>query len=185
MARMKQIVLDLIEKEEHRKTLWRILIFMLAVTVIADFLVERHAEFAWIFPGFAALYGFFSCIFIIVFSKWIGHKWLMKDEDYWERQDGLGETGVSEESIESEGSEGSGISGIRGIGGKGIGKGAVEETGKKENRENEENKESKEPRESWERKEPKAGETGKANKANNANNANKEAKETNLKGGGP
>ena len=95
----KEIVLDLIEKEEHRKTLWRILIFMLAVTVIADFLVERHPEFAWIFPGFAALYGFVSCVFIIVFSKWIGHKWLMKDEDYWDRQD-LEE--AKEESIESK-----------------------------------------------------------------------------------
>ena len=97
----KEIVLDLIEKEEHRKTLWRILIFMLAVTVIADLLVERHAEFAWIFPGFAALYGFVSCVFIIVFSKWIGHKWLMKDEDYWDRQD-------LEEVKETGGSGGSG-----------------------------------------------------------------------------
>jgi hypothetical protein len=75
---------DLVEKEEYRKKLWRIFLIMLAVTVIADFFVERHPEFSWQVPGFAAFYGFISCIFIIVFSKWIGHKWLMKEEDYYD-----------------------------------------------------------------------------------------------------
>jgi hypothetical protein len=85
VSEMKAKILDLIEKKENRKKLWRILLLMLALSVIADFLVERHPEFPWLFPGFAALYGFASCIFIIVFSKWIGHTWLMKEEDYYDR----------------------------------------------------------------------------------------------------
>jgi hypothetical protein len=81
---------DLVEREEYKRKLWRIFLIMLAVTVIADFFVERHVEFVWEqIPGFAAFYGFVSCVFIIVFSKWIGHKWLMKDEDYYEKEETL------------------------------------------------------------------------------------------------
>lgn len=34
-------------------------------------------------PGFYALFGLLGCAAIILISKWIGHAWLMKPEDYW------------------------------------------------------------------------------------------------------
>ncbi len=76
---------DLIERKENIKKLWKVFLLILAFVVIADFPIERHPEFVWQVPGFAAVYGFLSCIFIIVFSKWIGHRWLMREEDYYDR----------------------------------------------------------------------------------------------------
>ena len=103
---MELSLADLIEKEENLRKLRKLFLLILAITVIADFFVERHAEFVWQqIPGFASFYGFISCIFIIVFSKWIGHRWLMEDEDYWDRSSSglsLGEesseTGETEDS---------------------------------------------------------------------------------------
>jgi len=67
---------------QHKITLFIILI----VVVIADFLVPReHAVFLWDkIPGWSALYGFVSCVLIIVVSKFLGHDWLMKKEDYYD-----------------------------------------------------------------------------------------------------
>jgi hypothetical protein len=35
-------------------------------------------------PAFGAVYGFISCVLIIFVSKFLGHKWLMKGEDYYD-----------------------------------------------------------------------------------------------------
>ncbi|MCP4753876.1 MAG: hypothetical protein GY866_23575 [Proteobacteria bacterium] len=35
-------------------------------------------------PVFDVAFGFFGCILIVLASKWIGHKWLMKSEDYYD-----------------------------------------------------------------------------------------------------
>ncbi|MCI0469296.1 MAG: hypothetical protein L0Y62_04435 [Nitrospirae bacterium] len=37
------------------------------------------------FPAFGSIYGFISCVLIIVVSKIIGHIWLMKREDYYDK----------------------------------------------------------------------------------------------------
>ncbi|MBI5971188.1 MAG: hypothetical protein HY884_08560 [Deltaproteobacteria bacterium] len=52
----------------------------------ADFFVHRHhGAFFWDnLPGYGAVYGFISCIVIIIVSKAIGHAWLMKKEDYYD-----------------------------------------------------------------------------------------------------
>ncbi len=64
----------------------KLLYFTLAFVLIADFFVPReHAEFLWDkIPGWGALYGFISCVILIVVSKFIGHVWLMKKEDYYD-----------------------------------------------------------------------------------------------------
>lgn len=64
----------------------KLLYVTLAVVFIADFFVPReHAEFLWDkIPGWGALYGFISCVILIVVSKFIGHVWLMKKEDYYD-----------------------------------------------------------------------------------------------------
>lgn len=35
-------------------------------------------------PAFGSIYGFISCVLIIVVSKLLGKKWLMKKEDYYD-----------------------------------------------------------------------------------------------------
>ncbi len=66
----------------------RLLYIALAIIVLADFLAPRgdHAVFFWDrMPGWGALYGFISCVLIIVFSKFLGHQGgLMKKEDYYD-----------------------------------------------------------------------------------------------------
>lgn len=35
-------------------------------------------------PAFGTVYGFISCVLIIFVSKFLGHQWLMKKEDYYD-----------------------------------------------------------------------------------------------------
>jgi len=64
------------------------IIFYIALTVIVivDFLVPRKdVYFAWEeIPGFYALFGFIVCIVFIFIAKIIGHKLLMRKEDYYD-----------------------------------------------------------------------------------------------------
>lgn len=62
---------------------------LLALLVGGDFFIHReHANFAWdLIPGFSAVYGFISCVLIIIVSKFIGHSGgLMVREDYYENE---------------------------------------------------------------------------------------------------
>jgi hypothetical protein len=45
---------------------------------------ESHFSFED-FPGWGSLYGFVSCVAIIVVSKLLGKLWLMRREDYYDR----------------------------------------------------------------------------------------------------
>lgn len=58
----------------------------LAVLVVADFFIHReHASLIWeSIPGFNALYGLIATVLIIVVSKFLGHAWLMKPENYYD-----------------------------------------------------------------------------------------------------
>jgi hypothetical protein len=71
----------------HAKARWRLLLATLVVVFGADFLVHReHGDFFWDFiPGWAAAYGFVSCVAIIFASKLLGHQGrIMRDEDYYD-----------------------------------------------------------------------------------------------------
>ena len=59
---------------------------MLVLLILADFIIPRHEIhfFGDKIPGFWSLFGFISCVLIIVVSKWIGHHWLVRDEDYYD-----------------------------------------------------------------------------------------------------
>ena len=35
-------------------------------------------------PAFGSLYGLFSCVVIVVVSKFLGHHWLMRKEEYYD-----------------------------------------------------------------------------------------------------
>ena len=46
---------------------------------------NKHPHFWWQkIPVYDAIFGFIGCIAIILFSKWLGHAWLMKDEDFYD-----------------------------------------------------------------------------------------------------
>jgi hypothetical protein len=73
------------------KHLFGILSGCLFLSVIAGIWVHLylHPEvyFSWeALPVFSAVYGFTGCIVIILGSKAIGHLWLQRREDYYEKQ---------------------------------------------------------------------------------------------------
>ncbi|PCI34355.1 MAG: hypothetical protein COB54_00760 [Alphaproteobacteria bacterium] len=73
--------------EKYLKIRWRLLLLVLALVLLADFLVTRHptAHFWDAIPGWGAFFGFISCAVIIFVSKFIGKKGgIMKDEDYYD-----------------------------------------------------------------------------------------------------
>jgi len=82
---IKRIV-DYLGNPDNAGRLKKLLYITLAVIVAADFLVPReHAAFFWDdIPGWSAVYGFISCVIIIVVSKFLGHRGLMKKEDYYD-----------------------------------------------------------------------------------------------------
>lgn len=80
-----QTVVEYLENPQNIKKLRKLLYISLALVVAIDFLVYRHVAFLWDkLPGFSAVYGLISCILIIVVSKALGHKWLVKEEDYYD-----------------------------------------------------------------------------------------------------
>jgi hypothetical protein len=83
---IKRIVLYIGDPANSR-TLKRLSYLALVLVVVADFLVHReHAIYFWDkLPGWGALYGFISCVVIILVSKFLGHQGgIMQGEDYYD-----------------------------------------------------------------------------------------------------
>jgi putative heme iron utilization protein len=58
----------------------------LVLVFVSDFFVHReHAMYIWDkIPGWGAVYGFVSCVVIILVSKFLGHQGgIMQREDYY------------------------------------------------------------------------------------------------------
>ena len=79
-------LIDIIEKL-RTKTVKKLAYGILVLLVAVDFIIPRHEIhfFGDKVPGFWSLFGFISCALIIVVSKWLGHHWLMRDEDYYDK----------------------------------------------------------------------------------------------------
>ena len=79
-------LIDIIDKLST-KIVKKIAYGMLVLLILADFIIPRHEIhfFGDKIPGFWSLFGFISCVLIIVVSKWIGHLWLVRDEDYYDK----------------------------------------------------------------------------------------------------
>lgn len=75
-----------LEDPAQIKKLKRIFYAILGLLVAADVVMHReHVTFLWdALPGFNAFYGLGSAVIIVVVSKFIGHAWLMKREDYYD-----------------------------------------------------------------------------------------------------
>tara|TARA_B100000959_G_scaffold133453_1_gene139947 strand:- start:13 stop:258 length:246 start_codon:yes stop_codon:yes gene_type:complete len=79
-------LIDIIEKL-RTKTVKKFAYIILVLLIAADFIIPRHEIhfFGDKIPGFWSLYGFISCVLIIVVSKWLGQHWLVRDEDYYDK----------------------------------------------------------------------------------------------------
>ncbi len=61
------------------------LFFVCAVTVVADFFYDKHTYYDFEhLPGFHALYGFVSCVLLVLAAAQM-RKVVMRDEDYYDR----------------------------------------------------------------------------------------------------
>ena len=70
------------------KRVWIATAIVLVVSATLDFAIRSyaHPEFWWhTMPGFDLVYGFVGCGAIVFFSKWLGHRFLMRSEDYYEQ----------------------------------------------------------------------------------------------------
>lgn len=96
---------QILENPERMKKVKLAFYATLALLVVGDVFVHReHATFFWDkIPGFSAVYGFISCVLIIVLSKFIGHAGLMKPENYYEPAAPLVETPPSADPPGAEG----------------------------------------------------------------------------------
>jgi hypothetical protein len=81
---MKKII-DYIGDPKNRKRLSLFFYLSLLLVVGVDFLIPHEGHFFWEeIIGFGAVYGFISCVLIIVVSKALGHMGLMQREDYYD-----------------------------------------------------------------------------------------------------
>ena len=69
----------------RRRGLRNATLVVMALLVVLDVFKEpAYERFAWDgISGFAALYGFVSCVLIIVVSKALGYAFLYRKEDYY------------------------------------------------------------------------------------------------------
>jgi hypothetical protein len=62
-----------------------LVVVALAEVVLPWIFHGGHAHFSFEnIPAWGSLYGFASCVAIIIVSKWIGKAWLMRREDYYD-----------------------------------------------------------------------------------------------------
>ena len=79
----------IIENPNERQKLKKVFVVVGLALVILDavafFLHWKHVVFFWDYvPGFMSIFAYVSTIGIILFSKALGHAWLMKPEDYYD-----------------------------------------------------------------------------------------------------
>ena len=74
-----------LERPGLKRALWIVYLCMLALTLLASLLMEEHAVFGIEGTfGFAAWFGFLSCIGMIVFAKLLG-RLLQRKDTYYDR----------------------------------------------------------------------------------------------------
>lgn len=70
------------------RTLWRVFVAVLALTVAAQLLVHVHGNFhvdGWF--AFSAIYGFLACVVMVLFAKLLGLVLNRRDTYYQEQDD--------------------------------------------------------------------------------------------------
>lgn len=74
------------------KRIWLLaFIVMLVIFILLDLLLVSghvHIEFPWShIAGFFSLFGFIGCLMIIGFAKLLGHYWLQREENHYDKHD--------------------------------------------------------------------------------------------------
>ena len=77
--------LNFLDKPKNRKRVLRYFFLSLALLIVIDFFIHKHAEFPWeAAPVFYAVYGFTACVSLIFIAKFL--RFLVKrDEDYYKK----------------------------------------------------------------------------------------------------
>lgn len=70
------------------RLLSRVMLVLMAMLVVADIAIESgYDRFFWeSLSGAGAVYGFFSCVLIVVVSKVLGYRFLYRREDYLDNE---------------------------------------------------------------------------------------------------
>ena len=76
---------------------WIAIIVAMVLSIVAEFFVHHHDAPWYMIKGFYAVFGFVSCVLIIVVSKAIGHWFLDQTETYYDVEEG---EGASEEEVQ-------------------------------------------------------------------------------------
>jgi|GEM_PF-670731 len=73
----------------NSKLLSRVMLVIMGILVIANFMYssDHHDRFFWeSLPAAGAIYGLFSCVVIVVVSKFLGYSFLYRPEDYYDNE---------------------------------------------------------------------------------------------------
>lgn len=68
------------------KRWWFVSGAIVAASVVLEIVFRHlaHPEYAWHeVPGFDFIYGLAGCLTIVIVSKWVGHRFLQRSEDYY------------------------------------------------------------------------------------------------------
>jgi len=73
---------------DHSKLMSGFMLVVMALLVIANFMFPAgYDRFFWeSWPGAGAVYGLFSCVVIVVVSKFLGYKFLYRPENYYDNE---------------------------------------------------------------------------------------------------
>ncbi|MCX8083915.1 MAG: hypothetical protein N3C60_03240 [Calditerrivibrio sp.] len=76
---------EFFDKPESIVLLKRYFYGVLIILVLLDLIVPKHPHYGWenLFGAYA-IYGFFSCVLIVIVSKLLGKLWLQKPENYYD-----------------------------------------------------------------------------------------------------
>ena len=81
------------DNPRYVRLLIRVLVACCVLLFGMDFFLHRHVEHPWeSFPGFYAIYGFVACVVLVLLAREL-RKWVMRNEDYYERGDGESKDG--------------------------------------------------------------------------------------------
>jgi drug/metabolite transporter (DMT)-like permease len=73
---------------DHRRNvdlLFRALVAVCVLLLLADFVVHPHGHFAWEeWPGFYSVFGFVAFFLLVLAGKYL-RRFLMRPEDYYDR----------------------------------------------------------------------------------------------------
>lgn len=77
----------LFDKPKNVKRVLHILYGCCALLLVLDFVIHRHISHNWEnLWGFYPIYGFVGCVILVFVATWM-RTFLMRDENYYEKQD--------------------------------------------------------------------------------------------------